>query len=72
MPQSSTSQTLTKMAMLRRAFVLLLVVLPVGLCNIFTDWEEHPWEAKSLNCEQGLREFNPVTQKQKYTIGGWF
>ena len=54
---------------LPQAFVLLLVILPAGLCQLLNDWDEDPWEAQTPNCEQGLREFNPVTQKRKYTIG---
>lgn len=61
---------MTKMNGFPRAFVLLLVILPTGLCQILNSkWEEHPWEAQTLNCEQGLREFDPATQKRKYTVG---
>lgn len=61
---------MTKMTMLiSQAFVLLLLIFPTGICQIFNEWEEHPWESQNLNCEQGLREFDPVTQKQRYTIG---
>jgi len=54
----------------RALFVSLLVIMPAGLSQLLNDWEpQNPWEAGELNCEQGLREFNPITQKRKYIVG---
>jgi len=47
----------------------LLVAASITCFVYLVDAAEDHWPAGELNCVQGLRDFNPLTQKKKYIVG---
>ena len=56
------------MRLLQRATTSLLLILST-LCKSPSHAQQDFWPEGELNCTQGYRDFDPLTQKQTYYVG---